>query len=181
MPNSSTASLWTKPRTGNKMKSLHKIICTTIVLESPSWNETSLSSGCCAEPARGGSCLKYLPSQQKGGGRGELAPSLPADMGLEDVQGQLRPVCITAESRGFARLCKPGSLLSPIFIVVITKYITRASSSSINQDDFLKLRSKRHITLPTKLIELTEVCVLSLLMVFKAHECYCNCLHNIDQ
>lgn len=83
MPNSSTVSFWTKPGTGNKMKSLHKIICTTTVLESPSWNETSLLSRHCAEPARGSSCLKYLPSQQKGGGQGGtwLACSLAADMG----------------------------------------------------------------------------------------------------
>lgn len=78
---------------------------------------------------------------------------------------------MTAESRGFAT---PHNLGSLIFIVVVIKYIIRASSSSVNQDDFLKLCSERHITPPTKLIELSEVCILSLLMAFKAHECYCN-------
>lgn len=79
---------------------------------------------------------------------------------------------MTAGRRGFATPHNPGGL---IFIVVVIKYIIRASSSSVNQDDFLKLRSKRHITPPTKLIELSGVCILSLLMAFKAHECYCNC------
>lgn len=79
---------------------------------------------------------------------------------------------MTAKSRGFATPHNPGSL---IVIVALIKYIIRASSSSANQDDFLKLCSKRHITPPTKLIELSGVCVLSLLMAFKAHECYCNC------
>lgn len=113
--------------------------------------------------------------------RGAFFPSPPADMGLEEVWGQPRPVWMTAESRGFATLCKPGSLLSLIFILVIIKYITRASSSSVNQDDFLQLRSKRHITPPSKLIELSEVCILSLLMFFKAHECYHKCFRNTDQ
>lgn len=79
---------------------------------------------------------------------------------------------MTAERRGFATPYNPGSL---IFIGFVINYIIRASSSSVNQDDFLKLCSKRHITPPTKLIELSEVCILSLLMAFKAHECYCNC------
>lgn len=124
---------------------------------------------------------RFHHPNRKEEGRGTIAPSPPADMGPEEVWGQPRPLCMTAESRGFATLCKPGSLLSCIFVVVIIKYITRASSSSVNQDDFLKLRSKRHITPPSKLIELREVCILSLLMVFKAHECYCNCFDNTDQ
>lgn len=35
MPNGSSASLWTKPETVNKMKSLRKIICIATVLEIP--------------------------------------------------------------------------------------------------------------------------------------------------
>lgn len=131
MLNSSTVSLWTKAGTGNKMKPLHKIICTTIVLESPSWNETLLSIRCCAGPARGIPCLKYLPSQQRGRGQGALAPSLSAGMRLEEVGGQPRPACMTAESRGFSTRHKTAGLFSLIFSVVITKHITRASSSSV--------------------------------------------------
>lgn len=103
--------------------------------------------------------------------RGTLVPSLPTGVGTE-VWGQPRLVWMTAGSRGFATPPNQGSLT---FIVVVIKYIIRASSSSAKQDYFLKLRSKRHITPPTKLIELSEVCVLSFLMAFKAHECYCNC------
>lgn len=117
----------------------------------------------------------HLITKEKG--RGALVPSLPTGVGPEEVWGQPRLVRVTAESRGFATPHYPGSF---IFIVVI-KYIIRASSSSVNQDDFLKLCSKRHITPPTKLIELNEVCILSLLMAFKAHERYCNCFHNTDQ
>lgn len=170
MPNGSTTSLWVKPRTINKMKSLHKIICATTGLEIPSWNETLLSSRCCVKSARASSCLNYLSSQQKGGEQRAvraLGPSLATGLGQEEIWGQLRPAHGAAQSRGFAIPHEAGNLLSLIFVIVIIKYITRASSSRAKQDNLLKLCFKRHIIPPTKLIDLSEICMLSLLYGFQ--------------
>lgn len=93
--------------------------------------------------------------------------ALATGLGQEEIWGQLRPAHGAAQSRGFAIPHEAGNLLSLIFVIVIIKYITRASSSRAKQDNLLKLCFKRHIIPPTKLIDLSEICMLSLLYGFQ--------------